>query len=98
MSRRRAAGDALDGVLLVDKPVGPTSFTVVKRVQRALNAQRAGHTGTLDPMATGLLVICLASDAPRALPHGGDEAVRRHGAPGGLDHDAGRGGRGGPHR
>ncbi|MCB9544598.1 MAG: tRNA pseudouridine(55) synthase TruB [Myxococcales bacterium] len=68
MSRRRKAGEAIDGVLLVDKPQGPTSFTVVKRVQRALGAQRAGHTGTLDPMATGLLVICLGQ-ATRLVPY-----------------------------
>jgi tRNA pseudouridine55 synthase len=48
-----------DGVLLVDKPRGPTSFEVVRRVRRALSAAKAGHTGTLDPMATGLLAVCL---------------------------------------
>jgi len=50
---------APDGVLLVDKPVGPTSFDVVRRVRAALGAEKAGHTGTLDPMASGLLAICL---------------------------------------
>lgn len=60
MARRaRRGGRALDGVLLVDKPQGPTSFDVVSRVRRALNVAKAGHTGTLDPMATGLLVICV---------------------------------------
>lgn len=49
----------LHGVLLVDKPAGPTSHDVVLRVRRALGAPSAGHTGTLDPAATGLLVICL---------------------------------------
>lgn len=47
------------GVLLVDKPAGPTSFDVVARVRRALSAPRAGHAGTLDPAATGLLAVCL---------------------------------------
>ncbi len=47
------------GVLLVDKPAGPTSFEVVARVRRALAVSRAGHAGTLDPAATGLLAICL---------------------------------------
>jgi len=47
------------GVLVVDKPAGPTSFEVVKRVQRALGAQKAGHAGTLDPAATGVLAVCV---------------------------------------
>ncbi|HVO31041.1 MAG TPA: tRNA pseudouridine(55) synthase TruB, partial [bacterium] len=49
----------MDGVLLVDKPAGPTSQTVVTKVRRALGSDKAGHTGTLDPFATGLLVVCL---------------------------------------
>lgn len=48
-----------DGVLLVDKPAGPSSFQVVRRVRRILGAARAGHLGTLDPFATGLLMICM---------------------------------------
>jgi tRNA pseudouridine55 synthase len=47
------------GVLVVDKPAGPTSFEVVKRVRRALGAAKAGHAGTLDPAATGVLVVCV---------------------------------------
>ena len=47
------------GILVVDKPAGPTSFAVVERVRRALCARKAGHTGTLDPLATGVLAICL---------------------------------------
>jgi tRNA pseudouridine55 synthase len=47
------------GVLLVDKPAGPTSHDVVLRVRRALGTPSAGHTGTLDPAATGLLAVCL---------------------------------------
>jgi tRNA pseudouridine55 synthase len=47
------------GILLVDKPAGPTSHDVVQRVRRALGTASAGHTGTLDPAATGLLAICL---------------------------------------
>ncbi len=47
------------GILLVDKPVGPTSQTVVTKVRRALGSDKAGHTGTLDPFATGLLLVCL---------------------------------------
>jgi tRNA pseudouridine55 synthase len=49
----------MSGVLLVDKPLGPTSHDVVALVRRALGTRDAGHTGTLDPAATGLLPICL---------------------------------------
>ncbi len=49
----------IHGVLLVDKPAGPTSHDVVLRVRRALGIPSAGHTGTLDPAATGLLAVCL---------------------------------------
>ncbi len=51
----------MDGVLVVDKPAGPTSSDVVLRVKRLLRAARVGHTGTLDPMATGVLPLCLGS-------------------------------------
>jgi tRNA pseudouridine55 synthase len=47
------------GILVVDKPAGPTSFDVVRRVRRALGVRKAGHTGTLDPAATGVLAVCL---------------------------------------
>jgi tRNA pseudouridine55 synthase len=47
------------GILVVDKPAGPTSFEVVKRVRRALGADKAGHAGTLDPAATGVLAVCV---------------------------------------
>jgi tRNA pseudouridine55 synthase len=47
------------GVLVVDKPAGPTSFEVVARVRRALRAAKAGHAGTLDPAATGVLAVCV---------------------------------------
>ena len=49
----------MNGVLVIDKPQGPTSFEVVRRVRSALGLRRAGHTGTLDPMATGVLPVCL---------------------------------------
>jgi tRNA pseudouridine55 synthase len=51
--------DAVSGVLLLDKPSGPSSNTVLQRAKRLLGAARAGHTGTLDPLASGLLVIAL---------------------------------------
>ena len=46
-----------DGLLIVDKPAGPTSHDVVARARRALRETRIGHTGTLDPMATGVLLL-----------------------------------------
>jgi len=48
----------LDGVLLIDKPAGGSSNAVLQRVRYLLNARKAGHGGTLDPLATGLLVVC----------------------------------------
>jgi tRNA pseudouridine55 synthase len=47
----------LDGILVVDKPAGPTSHDVVDRVRRAIGVRRIGHTGTLDPFATGVLAL-----------------------------------------
>jgi tRNA pseudouridine55 synthase len=49
----------LDGVVLLDKPTGLSSAAAVARVRRAFNAAKAGHTGTLDPLASGLLPLCL---------------------------------------
>ena len=49
--------DSMHGVLIVDKPAGPTSHDVVARVRRALGISRIGHTGTLDPLATGVLAL-----------------------------------------
>jgi tRNA pseudouridine55 synthase len=49
----------MDGVLVIDKPLGPTSFDVVRQVRGVLKVKKAGHTGTLDPMATGVLPVCL---------------------------------------
>jgi tRNA pseudouridine55 synthase len=48
----------VDGVLLLNKPVGLTSNTALQQAKRLLNAQKAGHTGTLDPFADGLLPLC----------------------------------------
>lgn len=49
----------MDGILLVDKPSGPTSHDVVDLVRRQFKIEKVGHTGTLDPIATGLLVLTL---------------------------------------
>ena len=54
MSRRKK-GDKIDGVLMLDKPVGLSSNTALQKARRALNAQKAGHTGTLDPFASVLI-------------------------------------------
>ena len=51
--------DALDGLLLVDKPSGWTSHDVVAKIRRQFRIPKVGHGGTLDPMATGLLIILL---------------------------------------
>lgn len=47
----------MDGIVLVDKPNGPTSHDVVRKMRRIFNTRKVGHAGTLDPMATGMLVI-----------------------------------------
>jgi tRNA pseudouridine55 synthase len=58
---------SVDGVLVVDKPRGPTSHDVVFRLRRALRTRAVGHAGTLDPMATGVLVIALG-EATKLVP------------------------------
>ncbi len=55
---RRRKGLKIDGVVLLDKPVGLSSNAALQKVRRALNAHKAGHTGTLDPLASGLLPLC----------------------------------------
>src|SRR5512136_2245868 len=49
----------MDGILVVNKPLGWTSHDVVAHVRRLAREQRVGHAGTLDPMATGVLLVCL---------------------------------------
>jgi tRNA pseudouridine55 synthase len=49
----------LNGVIVVDKPVGPTSFDVVAKIRRAVRVKRVGHGGTLDPLASGVLPVCV---------------------------------------
>ncbi len=55
------------GVLLVDKPAGSTSFAMVRVVRRLAGVKKVGHAGTLDPFATGLLVICIGRPATRLI-------------------------------
>ena len=56
---RRKKGNAVHGWLVLDKPINMTSTQAVGAVRRAFNAQKAGHSGTLDPLATGVLPIAL---------------------------------------
>ena len=67
------------GILLIDKPAGITSAGVVGRVKRVLGAERVGHAGTLDPDATGLLVV-LVNGATRVASYAADGAKRYSGA------------------
>ncbi|PKQ09680.1 MAG: tRNA pseudouridine(55) synthase TruB [Alphaproteobacteria bacterium HGW-Alphaproteobacteria-12] len=66
MSRRKK-GEAISGWVVVDKPSGPTSSDVVNKVRRLFNAQKAGHAGTLDPLATGILPVALG-EATKTVP------------------------------
>ena len=64
---RKSKGRAISGWLVVDKPAGVTSTAVVGKVRWALDAQKAGHAGTLDPSATGVLAIALG-EATKTVP------------------------------
>lgn len=56
--RRRQHGRPVNGILLLDKPIGLTSNAALQQVKRLFGARKAGHTGSLDPLATGMLPIC----------------------------------------
>ena len=56
--RRRFKGRDVHGIILLDKPSGITSNDALQQVKRIYNAAKAGHTGALDPLATGMLPIC----------------------------------------
>jgi tRNA pseudouridine55 synthase len=56
-----------DGVFLVDKPAGMTSFAIVRRIRWLLGIKKVGHAGTLDPFATGLLIVCVGRTATRCV-------------------------------
>ncbi|MEE9318963.1 MAG: tRNA pseudouridine(55) synthase TruB [Granulosicoccus sp.] len=58
MGRRNRKGRRLHGILLLDKPAGGSSNRALQQVKRLFDAQKAGHTGSLDPLATGMLPIC----------------------------------------
>jgi tRNA pseudouridine55 synthase len=65
---RKRKGRAISGWLVVDKPAGVTSTAVVNKVRWALQAQKAGHAGTLDPAATGVLAVALG-EATKTVPY-----------------------------
>ena len=65
---RGKKGRAVSGWLVVDKPAGITSTAVVNKVKWAMDAQKAGHAGTLDPAATGVLAVALG-EATKTVPY-----------------------------
>ena len=67
MGRRGRRGAGPHGLVVIDKPVGPTSFRVMRRVQARQGAGRGGHAGTLDPAASGVLVVVLG-EATKLVP------------------------------
>src|SRR5215510_9591170 len=67
MARRRK-GKAVHGWLVLDKPAGMTSTQAVAAVRRTFDARKAGHAGTLDPLATGILPIALG-EATKTVPY-----------------------------
>ncbi|AQS84966.1 MAG: tRNA pseudouridine(55) synthase TruB [Acetobacter aceti] len=78
MARNRVRkGRPLDGWLVIDKPTGMTSTAVVSILKRIFNAQKVGHGGTLDPLATGLLPIAMGA-ATKTVPYIMDGTKRYH--------------------
>ena len=59
MGRRNKKGRNITGIIVIDKPKGRTSNHVLQQIKRTFDAKKAGHTGSLDPLATGVLPICL---------------------------------------
>ena len=68
MTQKTTSNSTFDaGVFLVDKPVDITSFRVVSRLRRILQIKKVGHAGTLDPFATGLLIVCAGRSATKLI-------------------------------
>lgn len=67
-ARRRHSGGSPRGILVVDKPAGPTSHDIVAKLRRALGTRAIGHAGTLDPAATGVLVVAIG-EATKLSPY-----------------------------
>src|ERR1700712_2076472 len=68
---RRKKGNPVHGWVVLDKPIGMTSTQAVGVIRRIFDAQKAGHAGTLDPMATGILAIALG-EATKTVPYAMD--------------------------
>ncbi len=69
------SNSAVQGILVVDKPQGPTSHDIVAQARRVFNTRRIGHTGTLDPMATGVLVLLIGEATKLSRVLGVDDKV-----------------------
>jgi tRNA pseudouridine55 synthase len=57
MARRHKKGRDITGIVIIDKPTGHSSNHILQRVKRLFDAKKAGHTGSLDPLATGVLPV-----------------------------------------
>lgn len=77
MSKPRSTRIAVDGWIVLDKPVGVTSTHAVSRLKRIFNAKKAGHAGTLDPLASGILPVAFG-EATKTVPfvQDGEKAYR----------------------
>ncbi len=76
MSRRKT-GQAVNGLVLLDKPVGLSSNRALQRVRKLFDARKAGHTGSLDPFATGMLPVCLGEASKTAAFMIGSDKIYR---------------------
>ncbi|MFP4097694.1 MAG: tRNA pseudouridine(55) synthase TruB [Alphaproteobacteria bacterium] len=77
MGRRNKKGDPVNGWVNLDKPAGMTSTQAIGKIRRLLNAQKIGHAGTLDPLATGVLPIALG-EATKTVPYAQDSVKTYH--------------------
>src|SRR3954471_8703388 len=85
---RRKKGNPVHGWVILDKPLGMTSTQAVAAVRRIFDAKKAGHAGTLDPMATGILAIALG-EATKTVPYAMDaEKIYRFTATWGESRDS----------
>src|SRR5512139_1784450 len=77
MSQKKSNRAVVDGWVVLDKPVGMTSTQAVSRLKRIYNAQKAGHAGTLDPLASGILPVAFG-EATKTVPfvQDGEKAYR----------------------
>ena len=62
MARRRNRGRSINGIFLLNKPLSLSSNQALQRVKHLFDANKAGHTGALDPLTTGVLPICLGEE------------------------------------